>query len=394
MRCKNLSDALFYFIRAAKKKSIVSDGLIKKKSLKRIHKIVIKLIKKYQYYGIIKWEMKEKVHEYERQKQRSNYKRYNSTYNIKSDIENIPKEKCPATFKQEMEKIKLRVNDDINECNIKQVKDIIIIIDFNKYNQDNNNMINTDKIDSFIDQTKTILENYLSSNDRFGVFIYTNQYQIICPLLDKNKIDINNFSKDLIYYKKNIFNEVEESEDFEGDELNESDLQKEKEKMGFGVNAGSNFSDSENNDSFKSQDKQFKIDFIVKGLIESVNYCKNYIKMKGDAKNEKYIILFTDLFNNYKISDEPIFNNFIKLDEEKKIIFLLAGKNKSKDFQNDKNILIDEINEEKKMIKIIYDKFDEKSEVIYFENMKKIKTILSSNNVIKDDIIYPNEIYK
>ena len=164
--------------------------------------------------------------------------------------------------------------------------------------------------------------------------------------------------------------------------------------MGFGVNAGSNFSDSENNDSFKSQDKQFKIDFIVKGLIESVNYCKNYIKMKGDAKNEKYIILFTDLFNNYKISDEPIFNNFIKLDEEKKIIFLLAGKNKSKDFQNDKNILIDEINEEKKMIKIIYDKFDEKSEVIYFENMKKIKTILSSNNVIKDDIIYPNEIYK
>jgi hypothetical protein len=127
LRCKNLSDALFYFIRAAKKKSIVSDGLIKKKSLKRIHKIVIKLIKKYQYYGIIKWEMKEKVHEYERQKQRSNYKRYNSTFNIKSDIENIPKEKCPATFKQEMEKIKLRVNDDINECNIKQVKDIINI---------------------------------------------------------------------------------------------------------------------------------------------------------------------------------------------------------------------------------------------------------------------------
>ena len=80
--------------------------------------------------------------------------------------------------------------------------------------------------------------------------------------------------------------------------------------------------------------------------------------------------------------------------KKKKIIFLLAGKNKSKDFQNDKNILIDEINEEKKMIKIIYDKFDEKSEVIYFENMKKIKTILSSNNVIKDDIIYPNEIYK
>ena len=39
-------------------------------------------------------------------------------------------------------------------------------------------------------------------------------------------------------------------------------------------------------------------------------------------------------------------------------------------------------------------KFGEKSDVIDFENMKKIKTILSSNNFIEDEIIYPNEIYK
>ena len=30
----------------------------------------------------------------------------------------------------------------------------------------------------------------------------------------------------------------------------------------------------------------------------------------------------------------------------------------------------------------------------YFENMKKIKTILSNSKVIKDEIFYPNEIYK
>ena len=35
MRCKNYSDALFYFIRAARKKSVVSDGLIQKKSLNK-----------------------------------------------------------------------------------------------------------------------------------------------------------------------------------------------------------------------------------------------------------------------------------------------------------------------------------------------------------------------
>ena len=56
--CKNLNDALFYFIRAAKKKSIVSDGLIKKKSLKRIKKILSNLFKKYDYYDIINTEMK------------------------------------------------------------------------------------------------------------------------------------------------------------------------------------------------------------------------------------------------------------------------------------------------------------------------------------------------
>ena len=47
-----------------------------------------------------------------------------------------------------------------------------------------------------------------------------------------------------------------------------------------------------------------------------------------------------------------------------------------------------------KIVKLIIQKYWEKSEVIDFENMKKIKTILSSNNVIKDEIIYPNKIYK
>ena len=41
--CKNYNDALFYFIRAAKKKSMVVDGLIKKRSLKHIYKLLLKM---------------------------------------------------------------------------------------------------------------------------------------------------------------------------------------------------------------------------------------------------------------------------------------------------------------------------------------------------------------
>ena len=396
LKCKNLTDALFYFIRAAKKKSIVMDGLIKKKSLKRICKIIIKLFKKYDKYGIIRWQMKQKLMEYEKSKIRSFNKKYSSSVQIKTEDEYISNKKYLTTFKQELEKIKSEIVLDINECSAKQTKDIIIIMDFNKYNQDSiNNLNNTDKIDSFIDQTKTILDNYLSSNDRLGVFIYTNQYQIICPLLDKKEIDLNNFSKDLIYYKKSIFKEKEENDEFNEDEMHENEIQNE--NIGLKQGHGSNFSDSGgSNESFKDKNDEnhIKINEVVKGLIESINYSKNYLKMKEAIKNEKYIILFTDLFNNYKMSDENIYNNFKNIENDKDIIFLLVGKNKSKDLQKDKNNLIDDSIDEKKKMKSITKKFGERSEIIDFENMKKIKTILSSNNVIKDEIIYPNEIYK
>ena len=53
----------------------------------------------------------------------------------------------------------------------------------------------------------------------------------------------------------------------------------------------------------------------------------------------------------------------------------------------------DEENIEQKLYKMV-ENFGDKSDLIDFENMKKIQTILASNNVIKDEIIYPNEIYK
>ena len=389
MSCQNYTDALFFFIRASKKHCIVLDGLIKKKSLKRISKILTKLSQKYNNYGIISWIMNEKIQEYEKSKIRYLSKKNTKSVNINNIQEKISI-KNKNSFKKEFVIITKDLINDIGECNAKQTKDILIIIDFNIYSQDEKNKSNYDKIDSFIDQAKTILDNYLSSNDRLGTFIYKTQYQIICPLVSKNKIDIESFSKDLIYYKKTILDEIEEEEDSSINELNGGEVLNEK----LEIQPGNHFlSDSGSHESFDTGKKETKNEDIIKGLIDSVNYSINYLKIKEAAKNEKYIILFTDIFNTYKITDEIIMTNFKNLNKEKEITLLLVGKNKERDIKYSKNNIFD-LDEEKQMVKLIYEKFGERSEVIDFENMKKIKNILSSNNVIKDEIIYPNEIYK
>ena len=71
----------------------------------------------------------------------------------------------------------------------------------------------------------------------------------------------------------------------------------------------------------------------------------------------------------------------------------MVGKNRNRNIKNDKEKILEE-EDEKRMAAIINEKFGEKSELIDFDNMKKIQTILSSNNVINDEIFYPNEIYK
>ena len=72
---------------------------------------------------------------------------------------------------------------------------------------------------------------------------------------------------------------------------------------------------------------------------------------------------------------------------------VIDSKNSKKILNNEKE-LCNYDDDAEKLNGIIVDKFGDKSEVIVFENMKKIKTILSNNNVIKDEILFPNEIYK
>ena len=128
----------------------------------------------------------------------------------------------------------------------------------------------------------------------------------------------------------------------------------------------------------------------IKGIVKSINYLINYKKMKGNIKKDIYYIFFTDIINNLVIDTKEMEDIFLNLIGDKQSIFLLVGKNKKMNYMSNK-ILIENA---KRFEELVLSGFSDKSEVIEFENMKKIKNILSNNNVIKDEILYPNEIYK
>ena len=208
------------------------------------------------------------------------FKKYKiSKLALKENFNNISKNIKNKTYYQEIKNIKTDIIEDISECNAKQAKDIILLIDFNIYSNSQNN----DKINFFINQTKTIFDNYLSPNDRLSVFIYKKQYHIINPFLHINQIDIKSFTKDLINYKSKIFKEKEDEDEYD---------------INIDILDDKNFSENSLDDEESEEDNKDEIILNnIEGLVKTINYCGNYLEMKEEIKNEKYIILFTDLFN-------------------------------------------------------------------------------------------------
>lgn len=201
----------------------------------------------------------------------------------------------------------------------------------------------------------------------------------------KKNIDIKGFTKDLLNFKKKYYNEYSET-----DELNTKKNDLPNEKIEFQSNV--NYTESNGDlDSFDEEDMRTKNIKIFSGLLKSIIYIKNYFRIKQAYKNEKYFILFTFLFNYFEINDKEIEKRIEELPIDKEINFILVGKYKYKKVNNENNC---EKNLEDKISEIIKEKFGSISSLIDFDNMKKIKTILSNNNDIKDEIIYPNEIYK
>ena len=195
-----------------------------------------------------------------------------------------------------------------------------------------------------------------------------------------NKIDLNNLSKDLMYFKKNNFgiNKKEEEYDINSNEFN------------LNLEVNNNINDNSNEDSYDSDENQEFNFNKIKQLINTINYVNNYSKVKAEIKGEKYIILFTNLLNIELNLDEQTKKIFDKINKDKELIFLLVSKYKKIYLENDNNF----INNADIFKELILSKFGDKSEIIDFENMKKIKSLLSNNSVIKDEIFYPNEIYK
>ena len=315
----------------------------------------------------------------------------NKNYNINNDsnlIGNDDKnneEKKDIKLIDKMKIIMEHINSDINECNEKQLKDIIILIDCNSSNKLT--------IDSYIDVTKTILKNYLTNNDRLGVFLLVNENRIICPLLKKGEIDIFNFCKDLDNYSDKIFKKEEKVDSFLGNEIIQEKLEGDDESESY-KNYEDNF--------YLSGEFGGKKDYInndemyIEDIIKSLNYCINYLKKKEINTNENFFIFFnsdvkqlmdylmdlSDQKDLQNLSYKSAENNNVDLQKDKKINFLLVGKIGSEE------------NEEEIYKKVLLEYFGSKSEMIPFDNMKKIKSILSSNCIINDNIIFANEVLK
>ena len=378
--CKNYSDAVGYLISAAKKKRIVVDGLIKKRALKNICKIAEKTKKNIIKKNISNFNFYETFIGLNLNNNNTNKLSMSNDFNIIDEFENEENKDIKIIGKMKI--IMEHITDDLNECNEKQLKDIIILIDCNF----------SDKltVDSYIDVTKTILINYLTNNDRIGVFLLIKENRIICPMMRKCEIDILNFYKDLDQYSDKIYKK-EKLDSSLGNEIIQEKLERNESES-----SKNSIESSFSSNIFEQNKDNNYLEMMIEDTIKSLNYCINYLKMKEINTNEKFFIYFNtniikimkylldirDYIDLENYSHDSLLKKKVNLQKDKKINFLLVGK-----------INIDE-SESEIYKNALLQYFGSKSEIIPFDNMKKIKSILSSNSIINDNIIFPNEIYK
>ena len=315
------------------------DGLIQKKALKHLYKVALKLEYKIKSYNLsnINFEHKE----------------------MKLNINDDPKQ---YTYLYSIQKILKEIKSDIKQTNEKQIKDILIIVD--------SIGIENTIFSNYLDEVKIILKNYLTDYDRFCLFIFDSKCRIVCPMMEKNKIDIINLINYMDNYneKRNILNSESE------------------------INTNTfTISNSLNSDILSSSEQSsINNEMTLKEIIDSINYCINYLLMKNNPYNENYILYFTNLFSDENEENNIYLNNRFKLHinrikKDNAINFILICRINV----NIQNNIRDEIVNNK-----ILNGFGDKSEFINYDNMKKIKTILSRNTIINDKIIFPNEIYQ
>ena len=409
--CQSYGDSLFYFIRAAKKRSIICDGLIKKRALKSILKIskilqseINKLPLKYKIIPLE--EILPDAKEYNRivniiSHDSNTSINDNETYSINEPI----KESTDLTFGNGVKSLMKEITKDISDCEIQQFKDIIIIID--------NNCSDSNIILKFIDGVKDLLKpdknNLNDDSDRLSIFFIDDKYHIICPLIPRNQIDYYSIIKNLEICCLNKNFEEETFQDFEQTPIkDEFNINKTNTKVTEN-SIDSNKSNSENLEnseleeeeeegeeiSDENNDSQFKdYAIMLKNIISSINFCIKYLKMKDIGNKDKYIIYFTNFFNNIDRVNNIIKNELVNLKKKNNINFIIVGKLfEGVEDKLEKQYIKNIISGRRNIINSVLQKFGKKSQIIESGNIKKIKTILSTNNVINDNIIFCNEYY-
>ena len=281
------------------------------------------------------------------------------------------------------------VNKDIEECNIKQLKDVLFILD--------KNFSDDSMLKSFIEEIKIIIQNNIDTRDRLGLVLLDKQYYIICPLIKKKNIDISSLYNDLNnkINKKAKFNV--EKITFFGDQEKMGTLFFEK-KLSIKSGKNSNLKDFEEDEEEEEEEEENSLESNINEqkdnkqnilkVIEFLKFFFHYSRMKENENNERYIIFFSNVFNDIKNYFTTINEEFEKMSDNSLNLLVVS---KIKKF----NIDAKKAKQIKTLINnILIKNMGSKSEFVESENIKKIKTILSSNSSVVDDIIFPNEIYK
>ena len=112
-----------------------------------------------------------------------------------------------------------------------------------------------------------------------------------------NKIDIKNCSTDLYYCKNREISTKENNIDSIESKYNEIEILH---------LDGNNNSEHLAEESLElSENEEINYDKI-NGLVKAINYLNNYSTIKEGIKVDKYIILFTDIFNAKFFEDEEV----------------------------------------------------------------------------------------
>jgi hypothetical protein len=133
---------------------------------------------------------------------------------------------------------------------------------------------------------------------------------------------------------------------------------------------------NESNDDESDESMEFfKEGMTGTNMINSLNYCLNYLLIKMGEVNDKYMIMFT----NYLDNDSKV-EVFSQMKRERNVTYIFVCK-----FREE----FGEFNDVSKF----FEGCGKDSEFVDFNNMKEIKNILARNITI-NEIVFPNEIYE